>query len=44
MQILNAAIASVFDSDLHTELQEQEDKENREFKKILKRDFKTLLD
>lgn len=38
------AIAAVFDGDLNEELGEQEEKENALFKKILKRDFKTLLD
>lgn len=38
------AIESIFDDDLFTELKAQEAIENKEFKRILKRDFKKLLD
>lgn len=42
--LLEDAIESVFDTDLHDELKEQEQTENKEFKRILKRDFKKLID
>jgi len=38
------AIEDVFDSDLYDQLLEQEEEEKAQFKKILKKDFKTLLD
>lgn len=38
------AIMSIFDFDLYEELKNKEEQENAEFKKILKRDFKSLLD
>lgn len=38
------ALEDIFDHDLFQELQEQEKSEVAEFKKILKRDFKSLLD
>lgn len=38
------AINSVFDTSLFTELEDQQDYERAQFKKILKRDFKSLLD
>ena len=44
VKLLNEAIAEVFDEDLYTELKEIEKEENTEFKSILSRDFKTLLD
>lgn len=44
VKLLQDAINSVFDADLYAELMEQEKVENTEFKRILKRDFKKLLD
>lgn len=38
------AIDKVFNEDLYRELSDQEETENEQFKKILKRDFKSLLD
>jgi hypothetical protein len=37
------ALTSIFDDDLYNDLQDQEIAEAKEFKKILKRDFNTLL-
>jgi len=44
VSLLESAIEKHFDSDLYDELMEMQEEENREFKRILKRDFKTLLD
>lgn len=44
IDLLNKALESVFDKDLHDELLEDEAEEETEFKRILKRDFKSLLD
>lgn len=44
VELLNKAISGVFDEKLFAELKEQEEAETNQFKKILKRDFKTLLD
>jgi len=43
-ELCNDAIESMFNDDLYEELKEQESEEKDKFKKILKRDFKTLLD
>lgn len=44
IQLLENAIKSIFDDNLYQELLAQEEEEIIEFKKILKRDFKQLLD
>ncbi len=44
IQLCDNAIKSVFDFDLYQELKSQEHNERGEFKRILKRDFKKLLD
>lgn len=44
VELLNGAISDVFDETLFAELKEQQEDETKQFKKILKRDFKTLLD
>lgn len=44
VKLLNDAIEDIFDNNLYEELKETEKEENTEFKKILKRDFKKLLD
>lgn len=44
IELLSDSIKSVFDETLYDELIEQESSEKAEFKKILARDFKTLLD
>jgi hypothetical protein len=44
VQLCNDAIVDVFDHDLHDELEAREEQEEAKFKKILLRDFKTLLD
>lgn len=44
VDLCNKAINSIFDVHLHEELKEQEVEETKQFKKILKRDFKSLLD
>lgn len=44
VELLNKAISNEFDEELYSELEEQEKDENTQFKRILKRDFKTLLD
>ncbi len=44
VELLNKAISGVFDEGLYTELKEQEEYEAKQFKRILERDFKTLLD
>lgn len=44
MRLCEDAIRDIFDASLHEELQDAEESEKTEFKKILKRDFKTLLD
>lgn len=44
VNLLNDAIKNIFYEDLYKELQETEGLENAQFKKILKRDFKKLLD
>jgi len=44
VQLLESAIKGVFNEKLYKKLQEQEADENKEFKRILKRDFKSLLD
>jgi len=44
VQLCEKALTAIFDTDLYDELQEQEAEETSAFKKILKRDFKTLLD
>lgn len=44
IKLAKDAIASVFDKGLFEELKEQEEEEAAQFKNILKRDFKSLLD
>ena len=44
IRLLQNSIDSIFDNDLYNELKEQEEIENKKFKEILKRDFKSLLD
>jgi len=44
IKLLEEAIESVFDNDLYDELQETEAQERAEFRDILERDFKSLLD
>jgi len=44
IRILNKAIGDIFDNDLYDELKETEEQERKEFKAILERDFKSLLD
>jgi len=44
VQLCEEAISDIFDNDLFDELQEKEKVEEKEFKKILKRDFKSLLE
>lgn len=44
VKLLNDAIESIFDQDLYAELVDQQTDERNEFKRILKRDFKKLID
>lgn len=44
VKLLDEAIEEVFDRDLYDELLEAQEEERIQFKEILKRDFKTLLD
>lgn len=44
VELCEEAIANIFEYSLYEELQAQEFSENKEFKEILVRDFKTLLD
>lgn len=44
VRLCNDAIEDIFDEDLFEDLQEQDELETEKFKKILKRDFKSLLD
>lgn len=44
VSLLNESIEKIFDTDLHEELLELQTEEVAEFKKILKRDYKQLLD
>jgi hypothetical protein len=44
VSILNKALGEIFDKDLYSELTDIESEEQYKFKKILKRDFKKLLD
>jgi len=44
IKLLNESINEIFDEELHKKLQIQENKENKQFKEILKKDFKSLLD